>query len=245
MCRNLTLRQKLLPLYMKATNDQEVSAAPETVSAPPPTISASITPTMPPAAPDATASVMQAFRHPSLGRSHTRPLAQYAPTPLPGAAQESAAMPPAAMVPAPLAAAPAPAAPAAHPEPTPVRSFGLAGKGPRVVAGVSRPAAPRITKYSPPAATTPATAPATAPATPLAAAPAASPVPAPLAAPAATATTPIATQAAPETHTIPPAFAHMMSQQGAESAGPQATLPSQLIPPAGEKPLVKPKPAKP
>ena len=243
MCRNLTLRQKLLPLYMKATNDHETSAAPESVSAPPPAISASITPAATPMAADPAASVMQAFRHPSLGRSHARPLAQYAPTPLPGVSQESMA-PMAPM--APMAATPvapvAPVAPAAspapqsHPEPAPVRSFGLAGKGPRVVAGVSRPAAPRIAKYSPPAAATPVAA--TAPAVPHTMTTAAAPVTTPI-------TTPTTTQATPEIpHTIPPAFAHMASH-AAETSGPQATLPSQLVPPPGEKPLVKPKPAKP
>ena len=120
-----------------------------------------------------------------------------------------------------------------------------------MVAGVSRAAAPRIAKYSPPAANaavnaavnTTVNAPVAAPVATL---PHATtlPTPAPVAAPTPI-TTPITTQPTPETsHTIPPAFAHV-AQHTTETAGPQATLPSQLVPPPGEKPLVKPKPAKP
>ena len=234
MCKNIGLRQKLLPLYMKATNEEEARIAsslpaPEPLAPPPTAMGMQPAPMMesqssqesmmaPPSVP--------AFRHPSLNRSSHRHVTPYAPTPLPGASQEvnsfyPSATPSMESAPTPMnpvvaptpVVTPAPVAPVVPtpvpvptptpvatpaPTPAPTRSFGLAGKGPRVVAGGSRaPVASRISKYnlSAPVAT-PTPAPMAAPMAAPTPAPMAVPMVAPMAAPVAT---PVAAPVTPAT----------------------------------------------
>ena len=228
MCSNLSLREKLLPMYMKASNEQEMTTTMETIQEPPPVTS--VPPAPAPSVPEN--SVMPAFRHPSLNRSTHRHLSQYAPTPMYHSMDSVPSAP--APVPTPVST---PVAASAVPPPTSVpvtspietapapsstRSFGLAGKGPRVVAGVSRPMANRITKYNPHVGVTSTSVPSVSESVPL-------PTPA---APLSTPSTPLPTPAAPQStpDAIPTPFPPSTSQTSMTGT---------------QKPLVKPKPAKP
>lgn len=170
MCTNLSIRQKLLPFVMKATPDVSATVAPMTA---PPAVVAPPTAAVPAPEP----SAVPVFCHPALGRSahHPQPMVPQ-PMPMPVQAPQPMPMPAPQPMPQPMPAAqtPAPAAPA--PAPQPARSFGLATKGPRVVAGTGHPAmASRITRYVPSQPAHPA-------AHPLPTQPAARPAPAPVAA---------------------------------------------------------------
>lgn len=147
MCTNLSIRQKLLPYVMKATPD---TTAPAPITTAPPVPA----PSIPSSAPGPSPSSMPVFCHPALSRNahHAQPVP---PSPMP----PSAVQPMAQSMPQPMPqqmAQPTPQPmpqPASQPapQPAPARSFGLATKGPRVVAGTAHPTmAARITKYVPP-----------------------------------------------------------------------------------------------
>lgn len=240
MCSNLTLRQKLLPLYMKASNEQEAAAATmmETTQEPPPMTS------MPPAPSVSESSAMPAFRHPSLNRSTHRHISQYAPTPMyhsmDSVPSASAPVPPPVSTPVAVGAVP-PSASVASPvettsAPSTTRSFGLAGKGPRVVAGVSRPTANRITKYNPHVGVA---------SNPVPLAAESAPLPTPIA-PIPAASTPLPTPVAPIPTASTPLPTPVASQSTPEPIPAPFTPSTSKAPMVGsQKPLVKPKPAKP
>ena len=233
MCSNLSLRQKLLPMYMKASNEQEMATTMETMQEPPPVTS------MPPAPSVPESSVMPAFRHPSLNRSTHRHLSQYAPTPMyhsmdsipsaPAPVPTSVSTPVAVGTVPPPTSVPVASPVETTPAPSSTRSFGLAGKGPRVVAGVSRPVANRITKYNPHVGVT---------STPVPSVSESAPLPTP-ATPLPTPTVPLPTPAAP----LPTPAAPQSTPDSITTPFPPSTSQTPMI--GTQKPLVKPKPAKP
>ena len=161
MCKNLTTRQELLPTYMKMTQEQEAAqtTTPAMPSMPPtmpsmPAMSNMAVPPVPapsPANQSLSASQgMGVFVHPGLNRNHR--IANHSPAatvtepvqPFHPVAPVSQPAPASVPVSQPVSQ------PAPQPAPAPARGFGLASKGPRVVAGVSR-ANSKIQKYTPPA----------------------------------------------------------------------------------------------
>ena len=210
MCTNLSIRQKLLPFVMKATPDVSATVAPMTA---PPAVAAP-----PAAAPTPEPSAVPVFCHPALGRSahHPQPMPMSVQAPVQAPVQPMA-MP--AQTQAPVQAAVQAAQPA--------RSFGLATKGPRVVAGTGHPAmASRITRYVPSQAAHPA-------AHPHPTQPAARPAPAPVA--AAPQPMPVASMAAPQ----PMPVASMAAPQPMPQPAPQPM--AQPMPHALPTPLSRPK----
>lgn len=236
-------------MYMKASNEQEAATTMEAVKEPPPMT------TMAPVASAPESSVMQAFRHPSLNRPVHRPLSQYAPTPMyhsvdsvstvplvPVGGTSGSSLVGGTPAPAPIGIVPSPAPVETTPTPSSSRSFGLAGKGPRVVAGVSRPMVNRITKYTPHSGTASTAASSVSESLPTSVSHSTlTPLPTP--------TAPFFTPEAIITPVAPLPTPTPLSTSTAPPSTPTAPLstpvPSQAPTMSTRKPLVKPKPAKP
>lgn len=265
MCKNLSTKQELVQMYMKAVQEQEASATPvvPAMQAMPTMPTMPAMPAMPPQSGPAPvgdqSKGMGVFAHPGLNRSH-RPIQQYVPLQPTQPIQPAQPMQPVQpmqpmqpmqptqpiqpiqpiqpMQPAQPVQTPQPSVQPAHP--APARGFGLASKGPRVVAGVNRSTS-KIQKYVPPSPQAPVSHSLPHPSVssaPLPQQPVAAPLPSPI--PQQTAMpTPIPQQTA-----MPSPFPQQTPQSSVDSNNMSGHFHSPTEEPVPRIPA-KPKPAKP
>lgn len=264
MCKNLSTKQELVQMYMKAVQEQEASTAP-VVPAMQAMPTMPVMPTMPAMPPQSgptpvndQSKGMGVFAHPGLNRSH-RPIQQYVPMqstqpiqpmqptqptqpmqPSQPTQPIQPIQPPAQPTqPTQPVQTPQPVQPAQPAHPAPARGFGLASKGPRVVAGVSRSTS-KIQKYVPPAPQAPVSHSLPHPSmssSPLPQQPVTTPLPAPV--PQAPIPTPV-----PQQNSMPSPFPQQTPQSSVESNNMSSHFHSPTEEPVPRIPA-KPKPAKP